>query len=264
MGRYDFKALRVHQEASHLLNSPRLTRIPPWYDTVAAVPPAQILVRPLPVQHQPKQRLSKTRKPSKMFKPQKITYEEDRLRKDFFQDHPWELARPRVILENDGRDGERHDWSRMEQSGKKVDAESVIQRQIWLLQNSREMTKAKAYDQARREFYTVRHFEDVERRVAKEEALATGAYFGKSFLDIGMELENKAYEEWRTSALKEAATLEQSRNAAQSGDPESALADASLDESELAAGLEELEEVVPAQGQDALGGSPVHPGTTEQ
>jgi small subunit ribosomal protein S23 len=39
--------------------------------------------------------------------------------------------------------------------------------------------------------------------VAKEEALSTGAYFGKSTLEIGMELEDQAYEEWKAWATKE-------------------------------------------------------------
>ena len=33
------------------------------------------------------------------------------MRWEYFNDHPWELARPRVVLEDDGRDRERWDWS---------------------------------------------------------------------------------------------------------------------------------------------------------
>jgi len=58
-----------------------------------------------------------------MFQPMSIVYPEDRLRSEFFGDHPWELARPRVILENDGKDGEKWDWSRIVQPGKKLDGE---------------------------------------------------------------------------------------------------------------------------------------------
>ena len=46
-----------------------------------------------------------------MFKPIRLAYQEDKLRWEYFNDHPWELARPRVILEDDGRDTERWDWS---------------------------------------------------------------------------------------------------------------------------------------------------------
>jgi small subunit ribosomal protein S23 len=46
-----------------------------------------------------------------MFQPVKVKYEEDKLRWEYFNDHPWELARPRIVLENDGRDSEKWDWS---------------------------------------------------------------------------------------------------------------------------------------------------------
>jgi small subunit ribosomal protein S23 len=58
-----------------------------------------------------------------MFQPMPIVYPEDKLRSEFFGDHPWELARPRVVLENDGKDGEKWDWSRIVQLGKKLDGE---------------------------------------------------------------------------------------------------------------------------------------------
>ena len=58
-----------------------------------------------------------------MFKPQLIEYEEDRLRREFYGDHPWELARPRVVLENDGKDGQRCDWSRIQQLGRPLNGE---------------------------------------------------------------------------------------------------------------------------------------------
>lgn len=46
-----------------------------------------------------------------MFSPVNLTYEEDKLRWEYFNDHPWELARPRVVLENDGRDAQMWDWA---------------------------------------------------------------------------------------------------------------------------------------------------------
>lgn len=57
----------------------------------------------------------------------------------------------------------------------------------------------------------------MERRVAKEEALSVGAYFGKSVLEVGMELENKSYESWKAWATQEAATIEQQRGAQYTG-----------------------------------------------
>lgn len=123
MGRYDFRPLRVHQTASQLLATDRILTTPSWYNVVGSIPPAQTLVRTQPLRHQQRIRGSKTKKASKLFQPQSIVYEEDALRKEFYKDHPWELARPRVVLENDGRDAERDDWSHMSQSHRPVSGE---------------------------------------------------------------------------------------------------------------------------------------------
>jgi small subunit ribosomal protein S23 len=79
------------------------------------------------------------------------------------------------------------------------------------------MGNAQAYDVARREFYALRHEEEVERRIAREEASWTGAYFGKSAIDVGMELEDKTYESWKAWATREAEAIDLQRNAAYTG-----------------------------------------------
>lgn len=139
MGRYDFRPSRVHQAATQLLASGSLRRRPAWYDVVGNTPPSQILVRTQPQQHQHEANIDnnshlpsssspspphrRVKKASKQFRPQRIVYEEDALRAQFFKDHPWELARPRLVLEDDGCDGRRVDWSRMRQPGRALDGE---------------------------------------------------------------------------------------------------------------------------------------------
>jgi small subunit ribosomal protein S23 len=54
------------------------------------------------------------------------------MRKEFFSDHPWELARPRVVLEDSGNDHSRYDWSALEQDGKRVDGERYVTRYIYI------------------------------------------------------------------------------------------------------------------------------------
>jgi small subunit ribosomal protein S23 len=119
----NLKPSRVYQTAFMLLESHSISQPPPWYSTIGAIPPSEILTRTLPTQHQERKPKSRVRKPSKMFKPQPIEYEEDRLRREFYGDHPWELARPRIVLENDGRDGQRCDWSRLQQTGRPLNGE---------------------------------------------------------------------------------------------------------------------------------------------
>ena len=83
--------------------------------------------------------------------------------------------------------------------------------------NVKGMTNSQAYDIARKEFYKLRHQEDVERRVAREEALWVGAYFGKGALEVGMEMEDKSYEEWKEWATKEVETIARQREGAYTG-----------------------------------------------
>jgi len=81
------------------------------------MPPSERLTRPA------LQRGKRNKKTSRMFQPITIAYPEDKLREEFFGDHPWELARPKVVLEDDGKDFHKHDWSRIKQSGKALDGE---------------------------------------------------------------------------------------------------------------------------------------------
>jgi len=55
--------------------------------------------------------------------PQNVTYEEDMLRQEFFKDHPWELARPRMLIEEDGMDSYKTNWEEIKQSEKALSGE---------------------------------------------------------------------------------------------------------------------------------------------
>jgi small subunit ribosomal protein S23 len=67
----------------------------------------------------------------------------------------------------------------------------------------RHMSKAAAYDHARREFYHHRHLSEVRVRIAKEEAMHVGAYFGKGPLEVGMALEDRAWDNWKAWAAQQ-------------------------------------------------------------
>lgn len=147
MGKLNLTALRVRQTALRQKANGKIAKLPEWVDVLADIPPAQVLVRNPPIQHQylrqrvkslpgsstsqivyeaEENRRPKPKKASRLFQPVKIKYEEDELRKEFFRDHPWELARPRVVLETSGKDFEKYDWSRMQQIGKKLDGERCV------------------------------------------------------------------------------------------------------------------------------------------
>ncbi|KAI0116440.1 mitochondrial ribosomal protein [Nemania sp. FL0031] len=230
-GQRQIRPARVYQTVSNIMNQRILphkkVQKPIWYDVIQSIPPSETLTRPFPPQH--KIPNPKVRRPSRLYQPQQLVYEEDALRRQFYKDHPWELARPRVIVELDGRDAERYDWSKgLHQPGLPLSGESVVQRQMWMMYNVEGMTQEKAYDIVRHEFYALRHTEDIERRIAKEEAMKVGAYFGKSYMQIGMELEDREYESWKKWAGKqiEAVRAEQDAaytnfGAAEEADPDS-------------------------------------------
>ncbi|KAK3486391.1 mitochondrial ribosomal protein S25 [Neurospora crassa] len=222
-----FQAAKVYQRASEAAATNIVSGLPPrnpplWLKAIESIPPAEINTRPYPIQHSPPN--PRARKPRNLFRPTKIVYPEDELRRDFYRDHPWELARPRMIIELDGKDARFLDWSKgLRQRGIPLSGErhgnrmltriandSVVQRQLWLMENQG-MTKQEAYDKARHEFYKLRQLEQMERRIAVEEARMVGGYFGKDLLTVGMELENKTYESWKKWATTEIARQESAR-----------------------------------------------------
>ncbi|KAJ5542188.1 hypothetical protein N7535_004611 [Penicillium sp. DV-2018c] len=239
MGKINLTALRVRQTALNQFASGKTSKLPQWVSVVGEIPPAETLIRTRAPQHQlvhqrvktvpgsskpqvvfeVQEKRIKPKKASRLFQPVALKYEEDQLRSKFFRDHPWELARPRVLLESTGKDFEHYDWSRIQQPGKRLDGESVVQRQLWLLNNVPDMTESTAYDIARREFYRLRLQEDIQRRVAAEEAEAYGAEFGPSYMEIGMQLEDEQYDNWITWA-RSAAQFQDQRHAALIGAPD--------------------------------------------
>ena len=122
------------------------------------------------------------------------------------------------MLERDAEEGEEVDWSRgVQQPGRPTTGEDVVQRQLYLLQTVPNITVNQAYDKARKEFYDVRRQEDIQRRIAAEEAEASGAYFGPSILQWSMQVENKQYDDWEEWSRKMVVEQMQ-RNAAFAGD----------------------------------------------
>lgn len=148
MGKYNFSALRVRQTVVNQKAQGKFDKLPEWVDVIGQIPPSQVVVRHLPQRHPISVQRMKQKpgdkspvvknhirdqkiKPSRMFQPLPIRFEEDKLRSDFFRDHPWELARPRIVVEGTGKDFERYDWSRIQQPGKQLDGERYVLLLIW-------------------------------------------------------------------------------------------------------------------------------------
>ncbi|KAI8692606.1 hypothetical protein LRP88_07533 [Fusarium phalaenopsidis] len=214
MGGRQIRPARVFQtvteELNHNLLGQKSIATPPWYNIMQTVPPSETLVRTIPPRHRaPNPRATK---PKNIFRPQRIRYLEDALRTTFYKDHPWELARPRIIMELDGKDYQHCDWSKgLKQPGIPLTGECVVQRQMWLMENEN-VSERKAYDVTRREFYRLRQEEEIEKRVAVEEARHVGAYFGKTRIDVSHGLEDREFENWKLWAGKETERTEARRN----------------------------------------------------
>lgn len=129
-----------------------------------------------------------------------MQYVEDQLRTLFFDQHPWELSRPKILVENSLE--ERFDWSHIQQLGKPLDGESVVQRTMYLLKTDK-MDMITAYNQARFEFYRFRIQQEVEEQVAQEEAEMFGSVFNQSMIDFGIEKEQKVIQQWKKKAEQE-------------------------------------------------------------
>ena len=191
----DLRSLRVAQTTSQLLQAKHLKEQPLWLPTVARIPPSTDFSRKLPPKFNATKSLAKKQR---IFQPNRIQYVEDAIRSKFYKEHPWELARPRLVLENTGNDASQNDWSKLQQKGK-LSGESVVQRSLWLM-NNKALSKQEAYKLACAEFYALRKREAVESRIAVEEAMSYGAVF-KFETEIGLELERKVVREWRVKAV---------------------------------------------------------------
>lgn len=136
-------ASQVHEATSRLLQSGSLREPPAWYSAVVAYPPLPLPPRAPPprpdydlpkgkhashqhVHHTP-QKHSRTPRP----KVDAIEYPEDRIRRQFFMDHPFEAYRPRSLIENaagveadEGVTGQQ--WTRLRQRGRNPSPEEWV------------------------------------------------------------------------------------------------------------------------------------------
>ncbi|RCK60547.1 37S ribosomal protein S25, mitochondrial [Candida viswanathii] len=187
---------------------------PAWLDIVAKYPPNHSFIKKahLPNKGDPrklaltgyqsddlsKTRLSKSERKSKnrlVHRVPKLVFMEDSLRKVFYKQHPWELARPKNLVENSGEDNKKCNWKHMLQLHKQLDGESVVQRTLWLFREAN-MPLFEAYDKARFEFYKLRMSEEMESHVAREESSMYGAVFGHTVVDTNLKEEQKYIDIW--------------------------------------------------------------------
>lgn len=216
-------AVNVLERTSAYLRTGVIRETPAWYNVVASIPPVKKFTR------EPRKVNPSTEKPvsslkdenlegfssnglyktrfntldkkvsnKQIYRPPKLVYLEDRIRNLFYQQHPWELARPKIISENEI--GVNYDWSNIQQLGKPLDGENVVQRTLYLLKTAIYDNITDAYDQARLEFYRVRIQQELEEQVAAEEAEMFGSVFGPTAIEHGLMKEQEIITKWKQDA----------------------------------------------------------------
>jgi small subunit ribosomal protein S23 len=98
---------------------------------------------------------------------------------------------------------------------------------MWLMENEKSTLgdtsdsvslQELAYDKARKEFYQLRLDQDIERQVAKEEALHYDAYFDVGEIDRSVIKESAAFEDWKVWAKTEVEKDRQLQSGAAAGE----------------------------------------------
>lgn len=153
---------------------------------------------------------------SHLYRTPKLRYTEDRIRHLFYTNHPWEMARPRNVIENGTPPVSSLDWSSIIQPRMRLSGESVVQRTMWLAKQPSYLSEHKsdwfsAYEQARLEFYRVRMREHAESQVAQEEALMHGAVLGPSSWDTSLAREQRYIEKYIVEASEASKELQAKR-----------------------------------------------------
>ncbi|RUS17062.1 mitochondrial ribosomal protein S25 [Endogone sp. FLAS-F59071] len=206
---------QLHKHIANLLKGGLLKEPPIWFPVVHAFPPGPSIIHsqiPNPnlsgqdpielevlaalrpartrtaVRHQHKH--LRTRPP----RPRAIVYPEDRLRRQFYRDHPFELQRPRIMVEND-EGFNRTDFSKLlldEMDPSMVTGETVIKHQLYLMINEGK-TEREAYALATADFYRVRQLEELHERAVRDEIVKhLGPDYAKVNSWRAIELEEKA------------------------------------------------------------------------
>ncbi|GMM28363.1 mitochondrial 37S ribosomal protein [Martiniozyma asiatica (nom. inval.)] len=140
---------------------------------------------------------------SAIYRPQKLQFVEDELRELFYRQHPWELADPKVLVENEQTlDNDYIDWSHMRQFTRQLNGESVVQRTMYLIEKEN-LTILQAYEKSKYEYYQLKIQDETAMNVAREESDMFGAVYAKTHMEANFEAEGKVLETWKKEAVEQ-------------------------------------------------------------
>ncbi|EPQ30261.1 uncharacterized protein PFL1_02377 [Pseudozyma flocculosa PF-1] len=131
--------------------------------------------------------------------PKPIIYDEDRLRRQFFRDHPWEAYRPKTLVEMTDKVGTESrvngDPRKLTSYGRNPSVEDFIACTLAAHRNGG-LSLSQAYHNTLSSFYAIKAEQEHARRYAILEAKYYGADLGRSETQRGFEKEDKALESW--------------------------------------------------------------------
>ncbi|SJX61219.1 related to RSM25-mitochondrial ribosomal protein, small subunit [Sporisorium reilianum f. sp. reilianum] len=223
---------QVPQTVSRLLESGFLKQPPAWFDAVTSHPPVTVparhpLQRPdedLPIRLRASRQTApakvgssskaaasgphgrdttnskkKSRTLTPKLTPKPIVYDEDKIRQQFFRDHPWEAYRPQTLVEMSeqvGTETRVHgDAKRLRSYGRNPSVEDFV---ACTLAAHRQggLSLSQAYHNTLSSYHGLKAEHEHASRYAILEAKYYGADLGKTETQRGFEKEDKALESW--------------------------------------------------------------------
>ncbi|TIB72298.1 hypothetical protein E3Q22_03601 [Wallemia mellicola] len=200
----------VHSSVSRLLRGNYLQQPPAWYAPVLrnlpSLPPMHATVEREDILKQDKPFISGSRNTSKRKlpnwredrKPQKIVYPVDKIRRQFYEDFPFESFRSRSLTESYQVSDDRYEtlcaspngWSSLKQLTINPQPEDAIKFCLHL-HNNHNISLSLAYIHATNQFSALKAELEVQKQAAIEEAAAYGASFAPTEIERGYELEER-------------------------------------------------------------------------
>ncbi|KGB74866.2 hypothetical protein CNBG_0704 [Cryptococcus deuterogattii R265] len=229
---------QVPSAVSRLLQGQVISTPPTWFNPVLShpppqLPPYQVKSRPrasdsgiksgdfidtVPIPAGELERRDKLRGyKQRKGRPLEIAYEEDRVRRQFFKDFPFEALRPVSMVEGREIDvrgkvlGE--EWVKLEQRGSYPTVEDCIEFVI-NLKNTRDVSISEAYALATEEFVSLRGRHQLATLAAEIEARHYGAEFKPDVFERAFNLEERALETLQSSSLSSSTTSSTSSSGA--------------------------------------------------
>ncbi|KZO92751.1 hypothetical protein CALVIDRAFT_540633 [Calocera viscosa TUFC12733] len=205
---------QVHKTISRMMRTSKW-QPPIWYPVMLAYPPT--LPPPLKLQNEKRRAydLPPNVRPSQLLdkRPVNIVYPEDRLRKQFFKDHPFEAFRARSIVESaevqpQGIAGEM--WERLAQRGRNPSPEDCIQFTLNLHQ-VKGMALSDAYREAVHQYRALRAEHAIMLSFACQEADAYGAEFKSTELTRLERREAAELKKWKEAQAEHARRFSRSK-----------------------------------------------------